>query len=171
MNLHPQTTAFVFPGQGSQAVGMGKELAETYPIAKRTFDEADSILGFALSQLMWNGPADGLNETINTQPALYLHSIAAWKTTAIRSSGCTVTSDSPSAFPTSRLSTISTKKSAQCSEFLRSTTSLWERAAPALHTTASPADRISSAGPALRDRHPGATVSSDCPHNIPTLLS
>ncbi len=55
MKLNPQTTAFVFPGQGSQAVGMGKELAETYPIAKETFDEADSVLGFALSQLMWNG--------------------------------------------------------------------------------------------------------------------
>jgi [acyl-carrier-protein] S-malonyltransferase len=80
MNLHPQTTAFVFPGQGSQAVGMGKELAETYPIAKETFDEADSILGFSLSQLMWEGPAEALNETINTQPALYVHSVAAWRT-------------------------------------------------------------------------------------------
>jgi len=84
MKLNPQTTAFVFPGQGSQAVGMGKELAETYPIAKQTFDDADSILGFALSQLMWNGPADELNETINTQPALYIHSIVAWKTFAIQ---------------------------------------------------------------------------------------
>ena len=83
MNLHPQTTAFVFPGQGSQAVGMGKELAETYPIARETFDEADSILGFSLSQLMGNGPADELNETINTQPALYVHSVAAWRTFAI----------------------------------------------------------------------------------------
>jgi len=83
MNLNPQTTAFVFPGQGSQTVGMGKELAETYPIAKETLDKADSVLGFALSQLMWNGPADELNETINTQPALYIHSIAAWRTFAI----------------------------------------------------------------------------------------
>jgi [acyl-carrier-protein] S-malonyltransferase len=80
MNLNPQTTAFVFPGQGSQAVGMGKELAETYPMAKETFDEADSILGFSLSQLMWNGPAEELDETINTQPALYVHSVAAWRT-------------------------------------------------------------------------------------------
>lgn len=79
MKLHPQTTAFVFPGQGSQAVGMGRELAELYPIAKEAFDEADAILGFSLSQLMWEGPADGLNETINTQPALYVHSIAAWR--------------------------------------------------------------------------------------------
>jgi [acyl-carrier-protein] S-malonyltransferase len=80
VNLIPQTTAFVFPGQGSQVVGMGKELAETYPIAKEIFDQADSILGFSLSQLMWNGSAEELNETINTQPALYVHSIAAWKT-------------------------------------------------------------------------------------------
>src|SRR5215216_3668369 len=80
MNLVPQTTAFVFPGQGSQTVGMGKELADTYPIARETFDEADAILGLALSQLMWNGTAEELNETINTQPALYIHSIAAWRT-------------------------------------------------------------------------------------------
>jgi [acyl-carrier-protein] S-malonyltransferase len=79
MNLNPQTTAFVFPGQGSQVVGMGKELAETYPIVKAIFDEADSILGFSLSTLMANGPAEELNETINTQPALYLHSVAAWR--------------------------------------------------------------------------------------------
>jgi [acyl-carrier-protein] S-malonyltransferase len=59
---------------------MGKELAETYPIAKETFDEADSLLGFSLSNLMWNGPAEELNETINTQPALYVHSVAAWRT-------------------------------------------------------------------------------------------
>ena len=80
MKLNPRTTAFVFPGQGSQAVGMGKELAETYPAAKETFEEADSILGFSLSNLMWNGPAEELNETINTQPALYVHSVAAWRT-------------------------------------------------------------------------------------------
>lgn len=80
MNLNPQTTAFVFPGQGSQAVGMGKDLAEAFPIAKETFEEADSILGFSLSSLMWNGPDTELNETVNTQPALYIHSIAAWRT-------------------------------------------------------------------------------------------
>jgi len=83
MNLNPQITAFVFPGQGSQAVEMGRELAETYPIAKETFDEADSILGFSLSSLMWNGPVEELNETINTQPALYVHSVAAWRTFVI----------------------------------------------------------------------------------------
>jgi len=80
MKLNIQATAFVFPGQGSQVVGLGQDLAEKYPIAKETFDEADSILGFSLSQIMWNGPADELNETVNTQPALYVHSVVAWKT-------------------------------------------------------------------------------------------
>ena len=80
MKLNLQSTAFVFPGQGSQAVGMGKELAEVYAIAKETFEGADSILGFSLSQLMWNGPTEELNETVNTQPALYVHSIAVWRT-------------------------------------------------------------------------------------------
>ncbi len=80
MKLNPQTTAFVFPGQGSQAVGMGKDFAAQYPPAKQIFDEADSILGFSLSTLMWDGPKEGLDETVNTQPALYVHSIAAWMT-------------------------------------------------------------------------------------------
>lgn len=77
MILDPKTTAFVFPGQGSQAVGMGNDLAAHYPLAKQTFQEADDILGFALSRLMWDGPEEGLNDTVNTQPALYVHSIAA----------------------------------------------------------------------------------------------
>jgi len=80
MNLNIKTTAFVFPGQGSQAVGMGREFAEAFPIAKQTFDEADALFGFSLSKLMWEGPADELNETVNTQPALYIHSIAAYRT-------------------------------------------------------------------------------------------
>ncbi|HLE91862.1 MAG TPA: ACP S-malonyltransferase [Anaerolineales bacterium] len=80
MKLNPQTTAFVFPGQGSQVVGMGRDLAEAYPTAKETFDEADSILGFSLSQLMWNGLDMELNDTVNTQPALYIHSISTWRT-------------------------------------------------------------------------------------------
>ena len=79
MKLNPQTTAFIFPGQGSQTVGMGKDLATQYPIAKQTFDEADAILGFAFSELMWNGPDSDLNDTINTQPALYVHSLAAFR--------------------------------------------------------------------------------------------
>src|SRR5688572_23851657 len=80
MKLNSKTTAFIFPGQGSQTVGMGKELAEAYPIAKQTFDEADSILGFSLSNLMWNGPDTDLNDTVNTQPALYIHSLASFRT-------------------------------------------------------------------------------------------
>lgn len=79
MKLDPKTTAFVFPGQGSQAVGMGRDLATQYPLAKEMFAEADDALGFALSNLMWDGPDTDLNDTINTQPALYLHSIAAFR--------------------------------------------------------------------------------------------
>ncbi len=75
--IAPNKTAFVFPGQGSQAVGMGKALAERYPIARQTFEEADEILGFALSKIAWEGPAEMLNETRYTQPALVVHSIAA----------------------------------------------------------------------------------------------
>lgn len=80
MKLDPKTTAFVFPGQGSQAVGMGKSLAEEYADAKQLFDEADTILGFSLSNLMFNGPDTELNDTVNTQPALFLHSIASFQT-------------------------------------------------------------------------------------------
>ena len=80
MKLNPTNTAFVFPGQGSQTVGMGKDLAAQYPIAKLTFEEADSILGFSLSAIMWDGPDTDLNDTLNTQPALYIHSLAAYRT-------------------------------------------------------------------------------------------
>jgi [acyl-carrier-protein] S-malonyltransferase len=79
MKLNLQTTAFIFPGQGSQTVGMGKELAAQYPIAKQTFEEADSILDFALSKLMMEGAADELNDTVNTQPALFVHSLASYR--------------------------------------------------------------------------------------------
>lgn len=69
-------TAFVFPGQGSQVVGMGKDLAEKYPAARQTFEQAEAILGFSLSRLCFEGPEDDLNDTINTQPALYTCGIA-----------------------------------------------------------------------------------------------
>ncbi len=69
--------AFVFPGQGSQEVGMGQALVENYPVAKQLFAQADDILGFSLSRLCFEGPDDELNDTINTQPALFVTSIAA----------------------------------------------------------------------------------------------
>src|ERR1700740_2408506 len=68
--------AFVFPGQGSQTVGMGKDLADAYPIVRQTFEQADSILSFSLSDLCFNGPEESLNDTINTQPALYVAGVA-----------------------------------------------------------------------------------------------
>lgn len=82
MKLDPKTTAFVFPGQGSQTVGMGKALADEYPEVRSLFDEADSVLGLSLSTLMWNGPDADLNDTVNTQPALFLHSLASFQTFA-----------------------------------------------------------------------------------------
>ena len=69
--------AFIFPGQGSQAVGMGKELAEKYPIARRTFEEADEALGYELSEICFFGPEEKLRLTEITQPAILTVSIAA----------------------------------------------------------------------------------------------
>jgi [acyl-carrier-protein] S-malonyltransferase len=70
------SVAFVFPGQGSQAVGMGKALAEAFPAARRVFDEVDEALGDKLSRTMWEGPGETLTLTENTQPALLAHSLA-----------------------------------------------------------------------------------------------
>lgn len=72
-------TAFIFPGQGSQAVGMGQALVQAFEAARATFAEADEILGFALSDLCFGGPADQLTETRNAQPAILTASIAAWR--------------------------------------------------------------------------------------------
>ncbi|WP_296580391.1 ACP S-malonyltransferase [Xanthobacter sp.] len=72
----PQT-AFIFPGQGSQAVGMGKALADNFPAAKAVFEEVDAALGDSLTKVMWEGPSDELTLTANAQPALMAVSIAA----------------------------------------------------------------------------------------------
>lgn len=69
--------AFIFPGQGSQHVGMGKELADNFKIARETFQEADETLGFSISSLCFNGPEEDLKLTSNTQPAILTASIAA----------------------------------------------------------------------------------------------
>ena len=73
------SSAYVFPGQGSQAVGMGKALAETFPVARRVFDEVDEALGDKLTTVMWDGPAETLTLTENTQPALVAVSLAAMR--------------------------------------------------------------------------------------------
>src|SRR5258706_8649381 len=70
------TTAFVFPGQGSQAVGMGRALAEAFPAARLVFDEVDDALGQRLSKLMFEGPESDLTLTENAQPALMTVSLA-----------------------------------------------------------------------------------------------
>ena len=77
-NSVPQT-AFLFPGQGSQVVGMGKDLAARYPLARQAFAEADAALGSKISQLCFAGPEDELRLTENTQPAILAASVAAWR--------------------------------------------------------------------------------------------
>jgi [acyl-carrier-protein] S-malonyltransferase len=74
--------AFLFPGQGSQAVGMGRDLAERFPIAAQTFAEADEALGFPLSKLIFEGPEEELRLTEYTQPAILAVSVAAWRVLA-----------------------------------------------------------------------------------------
>jgi len=77
--------AFLFPGQGSQYPGMGKDLAENFPAAKQVFEEADDALGFSISQLCFAGPAEALQLTENTQPAILTVSVAALR--ALESAG------------------------------------------------------------------------------------
>jgi len=76
--VNPAKIAALFPGQGSQAVGMGRDLAEYWPSAASVFEAIDNGLDAGLSELCWNGPVDDLKLTENTQPALLAHSAAAW---------------------------------------------------------------------------------------------
>ena len=69
----------LFPGQGSQAVGMGRDLAERFPSVRELYEEADARLGYALSTLCWEGPEEQLTLTQNAQPALLVHSYAVWQ--------------------------------------------------------------------------------------------
>ena len=77
--MNTGSIAFLFPGQGSQTIGMGKDLFERFPVARRTFEEADQALGKKLSQLCFEGPEDQLRLTENTQPAILTVSVAAWR--------------------------------------------------------------------------------------------
>ena len=81
--------AFVFPGQGAQAIGMGKALADAYPAAKAVFEEVDEALGEKLSDLIWEGDAADLTLTQNAQPALMATSLAAMR--ALEAEGIDVT--------------------------------------------------------------------------------
>ena len=71
--------AYLFPGQGSQYPGMGKDLAENFPAARKVFEEVDDALGFQISRLCFEGPAEDLQLTENTQPAILSVSVAAFR--------------------------------------------------------------------------------------------
>ncbi len=77
--MSTKNIGLLFPGQGSQAVGMGRALAEAFPVAAETFAEADDALGFALSRIFFDGPEDELRLTENTQPAILTVSVAAYR--------------------------------------------------------------------------------------------
>ena len=72
-------TALLFPGQGCQEVGMGQELVSAFSQARLLYEEADEILGFSLSELCFKGPAEELNDTVSTQPAIFVTSLAVWR--------------------------------------------------------------------------------------------
>src|SRR5579863_6468242 len=88
INMTGNAIAFLFPGQGSQFAGMGKDLAEKYPAARQTFEEADEALGYKLSQLCFEGPEEQLRLTEITQPAILTASIAALRVLETRIPKC-----------------------------------------------------------------------------------
>ena len=86
-------TAWLFPGQGAQTVGMGRDLYDAVPEARAVFEEADDALGRSLSNIIFNGPDDVLRQTVNTQPAILVTSLAAWR--AAGAAGPAAWSDPP----------------------------------------------------------------------------
>ena len=77
MSPFPEKIGFLFPGQGAQYVGMGKDLYETFPAAKKVFDRADALLGFSIKELCFQGPGDKLTQTLYAQPGIFVTSVAA----------------------------------------------------------------------------------------------
>jgi [acyl-carrier-protein] S-malonyltransferase len=90
MTANSRRVGLLFPGQGSQFVGMGSDLVESFPEAKATFEEADDALGTSLSRLCWEGPESELTLTVNAQPAILVHSVADWRLIERRAPAVTV---------------------------------------------------------------------------------
>ena len=85
--MHNRDLALVFPGQGCQFVGMGADLCAAYPEARQVYEAADDVLGFSLSSLCFEGPEEELNDTANTQPAIYATTMALWELLSPRLEG------------------------------------------------------------------------------------